>query len=97
MVLYDKKQYYTRREMRRTLEKATPNIPKSGHQFARGERIKMESEIFGKELGEYITRDDFHHALGHLKGARAKASGSGERLELERKIHYLEQLEKDKS
>jgi len=91
MPLFEEKKHLRRNEMRRALRSDVGKIPKSGRRYTRREREGMEKEVFGREYGSHISRDDYKRAVDKLAKGRHKARGE-ERRQIERKIRYLKHL-----
>ena len=88
MSLFEKRSTISRRDLRQSLSRA-----KGGGKFNRQQRVDMEKEVFGKKLGGSISQKDFGRTIRDLE--KTKYGGSRqERLEIERKIQLLRDLEK---
>lgn len=84
--------HLSRSELREKLRKASPEIPGSSKQFTKEQRIALEKEIFGKEYGDYITREEYQRRLRELEQEKYKAKKTEEKITIDRKIRYLKKL-----
>ncbi len=91
MGIFDKKDQYTRSELRALLRKASGKIPGSNSFFNRNQRVALEKE-FGKEYGSYITKEDAKRLLRDLRKQKSKTSNLSQRVKIDRKIRYLKEF-----
>ena len=90
MSLFEKKPQISRSRLREILRKADGK-----GKLNRQKRVRLEQEVFGKKYGELISPRDYKRALNELKKARFRTTKSYRgKLELNRKIKFLEGLEK---
>jgi hypothetical protein len=89
---FGSKGYLTRLELRERLRKAPPEIPGTRKRYNTRERIMLEKELFGNHYGRYINREEYKRRLDLLKREKYKTQKIGEKMDLERKIKYLESL-----
>ena len=89
MGLFEKKSKVSRMELRKKLGRA-----EGRGKFSRQQRQRLESEVFIRKPGGSISKQDYSKALKDLKKAEYKARNYREKLEIERKIKFLEDLEK---
>ena len=92
MSIFDKKNYINRQEFRQKLEEASSKIPDSGRKFSRKERIDLEKNIFGREFGQLITKQEFKRRLLKMRENKFYAKTSEEKIKLGRVMRYLEKL-----
>lgn len=68
-------------------------IPKTGGQkFSRGEREKLEKDVFGQKYGSQISKNDYRGAVKELRNAENKAQDPKQKGELDKKINYLRRI-----
>lgn len=87
MALFEKKSEISRSELRETLRKADGQGKLNAQQ-----RVRLEQEVFKKEYGNFISSGDYRRGLRELRQKRFSAKSYREKLELDRKIRFLEGL-----
>ena len=92
MSLFDKKLHLTRNQFRERLRNSSPNIPGSNKVFSREERVKIEREVFGKKYGQIIDKGEFKRKLRELRQEKFKAKTGVEKINIDRKMRYLEKI-----
>lgn len=92
MSLFEKKRELSRSEFREALRKASFTIPGGGGMFSTAERIKIEKEIFGKQYGGYISKEEYQRRLREMALEKARAKTGAKKLEIDRKIRFLKKL-----
>ncbi len=90
--LFGKKRHLSRLEFREKLRKAPSNIPGARKRYGKKERVMLEEELFGDRYGSYISREEYQRRLRELEREKYRTNKVGERIALERKIKYLEEL-----
>ncbi len=94
--LFEKKKEISRREFREKLRKAPSHIPGTTRKYYKEERVELEKEVFGKKYGSHITGLKYKKALQELGRERNKAKTRAEKLEIDRKVRYLEEFREAK-
>ena len=92
MGIFEKKEQISRSEFRQALRKDSGSIPGSRRRFLRKERVVFEKEVFGKEYGPLISRDDYKRALRKLERDKYRVKTRAERVKTERKVKFLKKL-----
>jgi len=89
MGIFDKKNQFTRSELRMLLRKSSGKIPGTNRYYTREQRVRLEKE-FGKNYGPYISKYDATKRLRELRRAKSRAQSLRERTSIDRKIRYLQ-------
>jgi len=89
MSLFEKKPKISRMELRKRLGRA-----EGDGKFSRQQRQRMEGEVFTRKPGGSISQRDYSRALKDLKKSKYQAKNYREKIDIERKIKFLEDLEK---
>lgn len=93
MGLFDKKQSFSRGELKKVLGRSSQPIPGTGgRRFNQRERERLERDTFSGKYGSEISKQDYRKALSEMNLARNKAKTSAEKVALDRKINFLKKL-----
>ena len=92
MSIFEKKNYIDRRAFRQALEEDSGSIPGSGRRFTKKERVAFELEVFGKECGPLISKQDYQGALKGLAKQKEQAKTEAEKWAIQRKTSYLDKF-----
>jgi len=89
---FGEKKYISRLELRQKLRKAPSKFPSSSRRYTKQERVKMEKEMFGNRYGKYITPREYKDKIKRLEKERYNTRKISERIEINKKIKFLENL-----
>lgn len=93
MPLFEKRDSFSRPELRKSLGRDSGIIPKTGGQrFSYDQREKMGREVFGSKYGSQISSHDYKSAVRDLKNTKVKVEDPKQRAEIDKKINYLKRL-----
>jgi len=92
--LFEEKKEISRLEFREILRKASPQIPGAGGKmYSLQERVNMEKEIFpDSRFSSHISEIEVKKRLRELRSERYGAKTGEERLNVDRKIRFLEEV-----
>jgi len=92
--LFEEKEAISRPEFREILRKAPSQIPGAGgRMYSWQERVNMEKELFPYErFSSHISEIEVKRRLRELRSERHKAETGEERLNIDRKIRFLEKV-----
>ena len=89
MSLFEKKSTISRIKLREKLGRA-----EGRGKFSRQQRQRLESEVFIRKPGGSVSKQDYSRALKDLRKSKYQAKNYREKIEIERKIKFLEDLDK---
>jgi len=93
MAIFDKKQSFSRREIKETFRRDSGIIPKTGgKKFYEGQRLSMADKSFHRKYGSEISKQDFRDAVRDVAMAKNQARTFKERREIEKRVNYLKKI-----
>lgn len=93
MGLFDKKQSFSRQELKNVFRQDSGVIPKTGgRRFFEAQRTKISQESFSRKYGSDISKQDYRGAVRDLGMTKRRTTDRKERREIERKVNYLKRV-----
>jgi len=93
MGLFDKKQSFSRSELKKEFRKDSGIIPHTGgKKFYEKQRAEMSDESFARKYGGQISKQDFRGAVRDVAMTKRDAKTFKERREVEKRVNYLKRM-----
>ncbi len=92
MGIYDKRRNVSRPALTRYLKKKAPRyLPGTKIRMTPSKRMKIK-EVFGREYGDNITRQEFQTKIRHLEKEKSRTHTPSKMREIKRTIKYLKEI-----
>ena len=93
MSIFDKKQSFSRGELKNISSRDSGSIPRAGgSKFYQRDREKLVKESFSPKYGSQISKGDFHGVLNDLRRNQSQAKTRAEKDNIGKKINYLRKI-----
>ncbi len=93
MGIFDKKQSFSRQELKNVFRRDSGVIPKTGgRKFFEAQRTKLSQDSFSRKYGSEISKQDYRRAVRDLGMAKRKTTDRRQRREIERRVNYLKRV-----
>lgn len=93
MPLFDKRSEIPRSQLRNILGKSDLKAG-IGKRFSEKQKTLMEKRDFPKKFGESISKTEYKMTVNRLKSEKRGEEDFSQKLKLDKKIKFLEELEK---